>query len=451
MMPIIVSHYTENTPYEEVVRNLIVSLKRFGLDCEIEGIPTLGSWRENSNYCAVQVQSMMRKYPNRPILRVDADAVFQREPILLRNIKEDLGAVFWEQSRLRPAGELLGGTLFFNCTEKARQLVDEWVRRINKNPRARNSDVLQQLVKEHAYDVSVRWLPLEYCTIFDLMKSQVPEPIIEHFQASRKFKTLINMGGKSKMLSIDRLKKRVKSDVAVFLGSGQSINNITPEQWAAIQRADIWTVNNWVYHPTVVPDFYHVETKHYGFHILQRRFKQKWAAYRNVKFILPQNKTIKVPDVGAFPLRTVIPPDAQIFYYNLAFRDRKRTHKPFNADYKIHNTLLTKSYDMSVTLVLELMFRMGYRKIVTFGIDLNNSYYFWSSGDAKYGEVHHLTNKAHENKPPEEPHATQRIQDFIFDFNNRWMQPFGREILVGHEDTDLYPGLNSTDIRELVK
>ena len=59
--------------------------------------------------------------------------------------------------------------------------------------------------------------------------------------------------------------KYKNSDTAVFLGSGQSINNISMQEWVVINKnCDLWTVNNWVYHPFVVPDFYMVESKWYG-------------------------------------------------------------------------------------------------------------------------------------------------------------------------------------------
>ena len=129
----------------------------------------------------------------------------------------------------------------------------------------------------------------------------------------------------------------------------------------------------------------------------------------------------------------------------------KRVHSIFNANYKPHPTVLMKSYDMSLTTIFDLLFKFGYSKIVTFGIDLSNSFYFWSSGDVKYGEVHHLTNKAHESKPPDRPHSTHRVLDFIIDFNERWMKKEDRELFVGHKDTTLYPHLKWIDVRSLRK
>jgi len=238
-------------------------------------------------------------------------------------------------------------------------------------------------------------------------------------------------------------------NTAVFLGSGTSINRISKKQWKLIQQCDIWTVNNWVYHPMIVPDFYHVETKYYGYEILERRFKEKKELYKNVKFIFQKGKAIKV-NGRPRPLRNVIPLDFNAYEYNMVKRDPKRTHRPFNANYKVDTTKLTKSYDMSITAIFELMCRMGYKNIVTFGIDLYDSNYFWTHGGKRFGEVHHQTNKEHEGKDSREPHNTFRIKDFLIDVNKRWMLPNKKRLWVGHEDTMLHPHLKMADLGKLI-
>ena len=59
---------------------------------------------------------------------------------------------------------------------------------------------------------------------------------------------------------VESLRSKKKSDQAVFLGCGPSINDITDEQWGKIDSMDVWTSNNWYIHD-VVPDFYHLEVK----------------------------------------------------------------------------------------------------------------------------------------------------------------------------------------------
>ena len=237
-----------------------------------------------------------------------------------------------------------------------------------------------------------------------------------------------------------------RTRTAVLLGSGSSIRNITDEQWRAIGRYDTWTTNNWVYHPFFVPKFYMVETKWYGYDILERRFRQKWRAYQDTNFLFGYGKRIRMRD-GRMPyLRNVVPACAKRYEYTAIARDAKRTHVPFNAGYTPKKHSLTKSYDMSMTLMFELLFKMGYEEVVLFGIDLHDGYYFWSGGESQYGEVHHRTNKEHEGRNPKQPHATYRIADFILDFQRTWMVPAKRNIYVGHQDTLLFPKLKYRDI-----
>lgn len=244
---------------------------------------------------------------------------------------------------------------------------------------------------------------------------------------------------------IKQLFQYKKSSTCIFLGSGKSINTISKEKWKAIQECDTWALNNWVYHPFIVPNFYPIEVKHYGYDILMRRFKEKAEAYKNTKFIFPKGKYIKSPTGSPTgsprKISGILPKGMDFFEYVSKGRDSKRTHTPFNADYKMDPCMYTKSYDISITLIFEMLYLFGYDKIVLYGVDLDDSFYFWTGGDPIYGEVHHQTNKAHEGRDPKSPHATYKIKDFIIDFNERWMKPAGREIFVGHKKTSLYPEL----------
>ncbi|MHA2120016.1 MAG: hypothetical protein ACW990_02300 [Promethearchaeota archaeon] len=448
MMPLVVSHYTVETPYEKEKDHLVESLRKFELIYEIQGIKSLGTWRANSNFCAKQVLDALQRHKC-PVLRVDCDAIFQKFPKDLEDLDCDVAGVIWKNSKLRPEGELLGGTLLFNNTKKGIDIAKEWVLRCKMNPRARNSDILQRILLHRKQEVKFKELSLSYCTIFDSMKNEVKEPVIVHYQASRRFKKIINTKNEDKAIYFKGLQNHVNSDTCVFLGSGISINQITASQWEKIKQFDIWTVNNWIYHPDIVPDFYHIECKHYNYLILKERFKQKWKYYRGTKFIFPKDKTIRMPDKSKNKLYNVVPPYALKFCYLMQYRDRARRSAIFDANYRISPDLLTKSYDMSVTLVMELIYRLKYSRIIIYGMDLKDSYYFWSSGDSKYGKVHHLTNKAHENKDPKLPHGTHKIVGFMDDLNKRWMLPHKKQIFVGYKDTLLYPKIDYIDIESL--
>ena len=237
------------------------------------------------------------------------------------------------------------------------------------------------------------------------------------------------------------LKLLRKSNTAVILGSGASINDITTREWARITSCDSWAINNWVYHPTFVPTFYSIEIKWYGYDILKRRLREKRKAYAKVNFIFQKNKQIKMPDKSRRYMRDVVWPTANVYEFDVVSRDPKRQSQSVNANYAFDAHALTKSYQCSLTHLLELVVRTGYDRVVLYGIDLSNSFYFWSDGDVKYGEVHHLTNKAHEGKDPNLPHNTSMITNFIIDMSHQ-MKYNIQQMFVGSTASVLHPRIS---------
>jgi hypothetical protein len=78
-LPLVISYYTKDTPYEQEVQRLISSCQTFSIEAQIEPRPSLGSWEKN---CAQKASFILQKLREvkRPVLWVDADAVFLRAP-----------------------------------------------------------------------------------------------------------------------------------------------------------------------------------------------------------------------------------------------------------------------------------------------------------------------------------------------------------------------------------
>jgi hypothetical protein len=242
--------------------------------------------------------------------------------------------------------------------------------------------------------------------------------------------------------------QKKKSDVCVFLGSGKSINDINTDEWEKFKKYDTWAINNWIYHPFFVPKFYHIEAKYYDYSLLKQRLKEKKEQYKNTNFIFKESN-IKINNKKEV-LWKIADNFSNIYIYSRKRRKGiSRDNKVWNSNYSIEKKYITNSYDVSLSGILEMIYRIGYKTIIMYGVDLYNSYYFWSSGDQKYGKVHHLTNKAHENKNPEEPHNTWKIHEYIKDFNERWMIPNKRKMFVGNKKTMLFPEIPFIDILEI--
>ena len=225
------------------------------------------------------------------------------------------------------------------------------------------------------------------------------------------------------MIDYKELPKYKGSDTGIFLGTGISIRNITDKQWKVIRRHDTWSLNDWHYH-SFVPDFYHVELKSYmdeWNQIFENTHKAKLKQYENVKFIVNRDHCEHIlPRLGKMKY---------IFGYPQEVKMGRKSN-------------LSDSYSScSATLVIDLMYKMGYKKIIIFGMDLNTTAYFWTDIN-EYGETHINTNK---NKPIDEPHSTiGTALNFVPSFSLTHSIP----IYVGYKETALYPTLPYTDILE---
>ena len=233
------------------------------------------------------------------------------------------------------------------------------------------------------------------------------------------------------MIDFKELVNYKKSNIGIFLGCGQSINDITKEQWDIIDKHDVWTLNDFLYH-WYVPDFYHVELKsqEYGWNELWRQRKlAKGSSYNNVKFIVNKDHCDHIlPAISEHPM---------IFGY-------PRVVVRKNVDCVHVPNMATHSNNASFTLVLDLLSKMNYEKVILFGVDMKHSRYFWTDTD-KYGNTHCNTNN---NLPKNKPHATAtRVLNFVLNVADKW---FDNELYIGYKESLLYdkklPYMNMKDI-----
>jgi hypothetical protein len=235
----------------------------------------------------------------------------------------------------------------------------------------------------------------------------------------------------SKKEKLSDVQNNIKSNTAVILGTGSSINLITDTQWEQLKKFDLWAVNNWIYHPFIVPNFYHIEVKE-DRKIMKERLEEKWNDYKNVIYIVPRNQEVVLNAIGHLD-------EAKIYYYEYI----KRNNCAVDANYPMIDRRYTRSFNASISVVLEMVYRFGYKNIILAGIDLYNSKYFWTDGDPNiYGRVHIQFNKdGKEGKTMNDPHQISHITEFIIDFNSRHCLPNGKEIYIINSSTVLYPSL----------
>ena len=194
----VVGYYTVNTPYEEEAQNLLRSLNKLGLNHDILGVNSLGNWQANTRFKAGFMLDMLIKWPNHRLLYVDCDAVVHSSPDLFKDYHCDI-AVRWQDFRWRQ-NECLSGTIYMENNERTKRICEMWrdinIEEGNQSTRMEqwNLDTVIQKMKDEDPKFRYKNLPPEYTMIFDSMRGMYPNivPVIEHFQASRRFRNDVN-------------------------------------------------------------------------------------------------------------------------------------------------------------------------------------------------------------------------------------------------------------------
>lgn len=187
---LVIAYHTDDR-YAAEAEKLRASLIRHGLKHRIDRVEDLGSWAANTSAKPTFVRRMLYAHPG-PVLYLDADAVVQRDPVMLRDLRPenfDLAVHYRQRAWPAPRVELLSGTVWFGNTPACRALVRRWELACHGAPDTWDQKHLQNIVADMP-ELRVMNLPPEYCCIFDSMRQQHPgiDPIVEHFQASRRFK-----------------------------------------------------------------------------------------------------------------------------------------------------------------------------------------------------------------------------------------------------------------------
>jgi hypothetical protein len=180
----IVAFYTTDSIYENEARRMVASAKRLGLLVSPTPISSAGSWVKNASRKAEFLLSE-RKAKRGPLLYVDVDAVFHRDPWpALADYDCDVAVHYSADSRL------ISATILINDTPAAHDLIAIWRERSNANQEIWDQVVLQEIIAEDMQSTApkfrVKKLPVSFCWIFDRLNNERVETVyIEQLQASR--------------------------------------------------------------------------------------------------------------------------------------------------------------------------------------------------------------------------------------------------------------------------
>lgn len=185
----VVAYYTRNTIYEDQIKRLIQSLKKFNVFHYVEGIDCLGSWYKNTHYKPTFILKVMNEFSEYNIVYVDADAEFMDYPYLFHEMSGNIAAYEFDRTEWNKAQkghEVMSGTIFFRNNDIVRGLVQKWKDLCKKYPKEWDSKLFERVIGN-----DYERLPPEYCKIFDLMR-KVKHPVIVHYQASREVRRCKN-------------------------------------------------------------------------------------------------------------------------------------------------------------------------------------------------------------------------------------------------------------------
>jgi hypothetical protein len=205
---LIVSFYTEGTPYEQEAGALAASIRGVGgwhveqadgpLVFDIRGLPNQGSWSANARYKPRFLLEMLIGYgETHRLLWLDADARLRRRPVLLERLTDGDVAAHWLAFKGHPP-ELLSSAIWINPSHRTRRMLEQWAERNEARPDRRRADQenLQDVIEdlERRGELDVIRLGPAYAFITDLSRQAYPgvSEVIEQTQASRRLKAVVN-------------------------------------------------------------------------------------------------------------------------------------------------------------------------------------------------------------------------------------------------------------------
>jgi len=183
---LVVSFHTGGA-YAPLADRLRASLSAVGVRYVVAYLPDRGNWQANCLAKPGFLQALRARYPGRPLLWVDADAIVHADP---RPHLAALGECDAAVHRFR-GREVLSGTVYLAATESAGWLLGRWWQCAAEHPDRWDQKALAAAIDLDRYDrpsPTIAELPAELCCIHDLQRKLTPgiRPVIEHFQQSRK-------------------------------------------------------------------------------------------------------------------------------------------------------------------------------------------------------------------------------------------------------------------------
>lgn len=197
----IISFYTGH--YQWDAEQLIKSMNKLDIkNYDVEYRDRVGNWEANTQMKAPFILEKLKQ--NDAVVWTDADSRIRQKPTFFDTIDTDIG-IFYLPKEL--SGEfklpehsviqdvdyyLQSGTMYFKNNYRVIKLIERWIELNDQDKRQWDQWTLQKAIVES--EVTITQLPPEYVWMDGVVSPVYSErkPVIEHTQASRRFKNKIN-------------------------------------------------------------------------------------------------------------------------------------------------------------------------------------------------------------------------------------------------------------------
>ncbi|HEY2810205.1 MAG TPA: hypothetical protein VGJ00_02290 [Rhabdochlamydiaceae bacterium] len=195
--PLVISFYTEDTPYQFDAFAFMKSCRDLEIDIDIEEVPNRKSWARNCAFKPFFIKKKLEEH-KRAVFWVDVDALFLKKPDFAQLLAWDFAVREMDNTR-DPRFRYHAGSLFFNYTPRSLAFVEVWCAycseklTLEEDPICLDQTSLAHLLNVQS-DLMICPLPIAYAKIFDIDEGKISreEIVIEHYQSSRRYKNLIS-------------------------------------------------------------------------------------------------------------------------------------------------------------------------------------------------------------------------------------------------------------------
>lgn len=196
--PIVCAYYTDN--YINEISSLVSSLEHFCIDYYVQHYESRGYWEANTRIKPEFLSECLDRFPGRPIVYLDADAVVRKPLTLFDDVTGDIG-VYRCQRAEGFSHNYLTGTLYLSNNDSVKKFIKKWIEYQKGKILSVDQDSFEFAI-ENSEHLKIFNIPESYVKIFD---RNGEEPVIEHFQASRR------------RVKLQRLLKKARNIVLIVL------------------------------------------------------------------------------------------------------------------------------------------------------------------------------------------------------------------------------------------